>query len=81
MAFKSENLTPIANNTKLGVVPALWMYWNEAGDAVTGAGFIPKHYGVKAKDQVMVIANDGANHTFYHATVDGTGVITLVENA
>lgn len=81
MAFKSENLTPIANNTKLGVVPALWMYYNEAGDVVTGAGYIPKHYGVKAKDQIIVIDNDGGNNKFYNATVDASGVITLVANA
>lgn len=81
MAFKSENLTPIANNTKLGVVPALWMYYNEAGDVVTGAGYIPKHYGVKAKDQIIVIDNDGGNNTFYNATVNASGVITLVANA
>jgi hypothetical protein len=57
------------------------MYWNEAGEAVTGAGYIPKHYGVKAKDQIMVVDNDGGNNEFYHATVDGAGVITLVKNA
>jgi hypothetical protein len=80
MAFKSENLTPIANNTKLGVVPALWMYYNEAGDVVTGAGYIPAHYGVSAKDQVIVVDNTG-NSKFYHATVNASKVVTLVANA
>lgn len=81
MAFKSENLTPIANNTKLGVVPALWMYWNEANDIVTTAGYIPANYGMKAKDQVIVVDNDGGNAVWYNATVAASGVITLVANA
>lgn len=79
MAFKSENLTPIANNAKLGVVPALWMYYNEAGDTVTSAGYIPANYGVSAKDQIIVVDNTG-NSKFYHATVSASK-ITLVANS
>ena len=80
MAFKEQNLSCISNNAKIGVVPALWMYWNEAGDTVTTAGYIPANYGMKAKDQVIVVDNDGGNAVWYNATVSN-GVITLVANA
>lgn len=80
MAFKEQNLSCISNNAKIGVVPALWMYWNEASDTVTTAGYIPANYGMKAKDQVIVVDNDGGNAVWYNATVAG-GKITLVANA
>ena len=80
MAFKEQNLSCISNNAKIGVVPALWLYWNEAGDTVTAAGYIPAGYGMKAKDQVIVVDNDGGNAVWYNATVS-SGVITLVANA
>ena len=80
MAFKVNNLSCVSNNAKRGAVPAVWIYWNEASDTVTAAGFIPAHYGVAAKDQIMVIDSDGGNNTWYHATISG-GVITLVANA
>ena len=80
MAFKEQNLSCISNNAKIGVVPALWMYWNEAKDTVTTAGYIPANYGMKAKDQVIVVDNDGGNAVWYNATVS-SGKITLVANA
>ena len=80
MAFKEQNLSCISNNAKIGVVPALWMYWNEGGDTVTTAGYIPANYGMKSKDQVIVVDNDGGNSVWYNATVSN-GVITLVANA
>lgn len=80
MAFKEQNLSCISNNAKIGVVPALWMFWNEANDTVTTAGYIPANYGMKAKDQVVVVDNDGGNAVWYNATVS-SGVITLVANA
>lgn len=80
MAFKEQNLSCVSNNQKTGVVPALWIYWNEASDTVTTAGFIPAKYGMSAKDQVLVIDGDGADNAFYHATVS-SGVISLVANS
>lgn len=80
MAFKADNLSCVSNNQKTGVVPALWIYWNEGSDTVTTAGFIPAKYGMSAKDQVLVIAGDGASNAFYHATVS-SGVITLAANS
>jgi hypothetical protein len=80
MAFKNENLSSVANNCKTGVVPALWMYYNEANDTVTTAGYIPAHYGVSTRDQVIVVKSDGTS-AFYHATVSNAGVVTLVANA
>ena len=80
MAFKEQNLTCISNNQKTGVVPALWLYWNEGSDTVTTAGYIPAKYGMSAKDQVLVVAAAGGSATFYHATVS-SGVITLAANS
>lgn len=80
MAFKEQNLSCVSNNQKAGVVPAVWVYWNEAGDTVTTAGFIPAKYGMSAKDQVLVITANGGGNAWYHATVS-SGVITLAANS
>ena len=78
--FNAENLSCVWNNAKIGKVPAMWFYYNEAGDSVTDAGFIPAEYGMRAKDQVIVVDANGDNDVWYHATVVG-GKITLVANA
>lgn len=80
MAFKEQNLSCVSNNQKTGVVPAVWVYWNEASDTVTSAGYIPAKYGMSAKDQVLVIAANGGSNAWYHATVS-SGVITLAANS
>ena len=40
MAFNRDNLTIITNNVKAGVVPAVWVYYNEANDLVTATDFL-----------------------------------------
>lgn len=77
MAFKLTNLRPFGNNETSGVQPALFVYWNEAADTVTSAGFFAKNCGVKDKDQVLVVAKDGKTNAWHYATVASTGVITL----
>lgn len=77
MAFKLTNLRPFGNNETSGVQPALFVYWNEAGDTVTSAGFFDKDCGVKDKDQVLVIAANGTTNAWHYATVASTGAITL----
>lgn len=79
MSFKAKNLRPLGDNTTTGVVPQLWLFFNEDGDTVTTAGYIPNKYGVKAKDMVMVIPAAGTSIVWYHATV-AAGVITLAAN-
>lgn len=76
MAFKLTNLRPVGAHEASGVQPVLWTYFNEDGDAVTGAGYLEKGCGVKAKDQVMVIAANGQSQAWHYASV-ADGVITL----
>ena len=77
MAYNARNLTPIANNGKAGVVPAVWAYWNEAGDTVTTAGLI-KNVAMNLKDQVLVIAATGASNKWYYVSAKAAnGAITL----
>ena len=77
MAYKSENLTALGNTAKRGVKPALWIFYNEGGDAVTTAGFLPITCGVANKDKVMVITTTAsAEPAWYYATIS-SGVITL----
>lgn len=78
--FNVENLSCVCNNAKIGKVPAIWVYFNEAADEVTSAGFIPSTYGMKAKDQVIVVDASGESNKWYHATM-AEGKITLVANA
>ncbi len=82
MAFKLKNLRCIGNNETTGVVPSLWLYWNEAQDTVTTAGFLDKDSGVKNGDQVMSVDGDYGNAIFYNAAVNSTTrVITLTANS
>lgn len=80
MAFKAKNLRPLMDNVTTGVVPCVWMYFNEASDTVTTAGFIPKGYNVNAKDQVLVVTANGQSNAWYYASVSN-GVITLTAEA
>lgn len=80
MAFKARNLRQIGDNTTNGVVPTLFMYYNEAGDTVTAAGYIPTGYNVKDKDQVLVVAANGQKAEFHYASV-AAGIITLTKQA
>lgn len=80
MAYKRVNLTPIANNGKTGVVPALWLYWNEDNDAMTTAGII-KEIGMSVGDQVLVVSADKTANAFYHVSAKASdGSITLTAN-
>lgn len=75
MAFSRERLTCYANNARTGVVPALWLYYNEAGDTVTGAGYI-KDNRMAVNDVVKVI---GADHKIaeYYVSAVTAGAATL----
>lgn len=77
MAFKAKNLRPLGDNATRGVVPSLWVYYNEGGDTVTTGGYIPTSYGIKAKDQICVIPSNGHDATWYYVTVSGS-TATLV---
>lgn len=80
MAFSAKNLRPIGDNTTVGVVPNLWVYFNAASDTVTTAGFVPNKYGVKAKDMVAVIPAAGTSMAWYHVT-ESSGTLTLAANS
>lgn len=81
MAYKRGNLTPIANNGKAGVVPALWMYWNENNDTLTTAGLI-KEIGMSVGDQVIVVNATKTGNAFYSVSAKASdGSITLVANS
>lgn len=75
MAFKRENLTCYANNARTGVVPALWLYYNEGGDTVTAAGFIADNH-MAAGDIVTVLTTDHKKADYYVSAV-ANGKATL----
>ena len=76
MAFSAKNLRPLGDVVTTGVIPTIWVFYNAGSDTVTTAGFIPTGYGVKAKDQVCVVAANGQSQAWYYASVS-SGVITL----
>ncbi len=77
MAYKQKNLTAFGNTAKRNAAPALWIFYNEGGDTVTTAGFLPANCGVVAKDKVLVITTTAsALPAWYYASVS-SGVITL----
>lgn len=81
MAFKLTNLRPVGAHEASGVQPVLWTYFNEASDTVTTAGYLAKDCGVKAKDQVLVIAANGQTSKWHYASVAADGKITITAQA
>ena len=79
MAFNINNLTPVAGSCKAGVQPVLWMYWNNADDTMTTAGFI-KCQTMNLKDQVLVVKGDGSDIAFYYVSAKSGDSITLTAN-
>lgn len=78
MSFKLNNLTPYANNAKKGVIPALWLYYNEDADTLTTAGFFDKDCGVANNDRILVLSTTAIAPDWYKASVSN-GVITLAK--
>ena len=80
MAFNRENLTIIANNAKSGTVPAMWLYWNEASDTVTDAGYIVDTR-VRVGDQIDVLVAAFTSFVRYRVSAVTDGAATLVSAA
>ncbi len=78
MAFSKLRLTTFGNNAKSGVSPAIWIYYNSAGDTVTTAGYIANTYGLKAGDKVMVITATPANLPVWYYVSITSGVVSLI---
>lgn len=78
MAYKRENITCYANNARTGVVPALWLYYNEAGDTVTTAGYVVDQRIAK-NDVVTVIGTDHKKAEYYvSAAENGKATLTAI---
>lgn len=65
--FSLDKLTCYANNARTGVVPALWLYDNTAGDTVTEAGFI-KDNRIALNDYVTVVNTSDHKRTEYYVS-------------
>lgn len=76
MAFSREKLTCYANNARTGVTPALWLYDNTDGDAVTSKGFI-KDQRIAKNDYVTVVSTSDHKRTEYYVYVVTNGAATL----
>jgi len=76
MAYNQENLTIMTNNVKSGVVPAVYAYWNEDDDTMTGAGLLVDNRLVVG-DQVWVIADDYTAQVLYNVASVSSGAATL----
>lgn len=76
MAYKNTNFGPM-HNAAQSAAPCVFVYWNENGDSITGAGYFPQNAGIKTGDLVLVLAKDSATAPKWHKlTVADTGVIT-----
>lgn len=74
--FSLDKLTCYANNARTGVVPALWLYDNTAGDTVTEAGFI-KDNRIALNDYVTVVNTSDHKRTEYYVSSVAKGAATL----
>lgn len=77
MAFNRENLTAVANTLKSGVVPVLYVYFNEANDTVTTSGFFTDNRLVVG-DQIDVVASDYTARVKYRVSAVSEGAATIV---
>lgn len=79
MAFNRENLTIMDNNVKAGATPKVYSYWNEANDAVNGAGyFVDSRLAVG--DQILVITQAMTSNAFYNIASVSNGAATAQAN-
>lgn len=78
MAFSRERLTCYANNARTGVVPALWLYYNEDRDTVTSDGYFKDNRMAK-NDIVKVVGTDHKIADYYVSAVTaGAATLTAV---
>ena len=77
MAYTQENLTLMNGNVKAGVVPAVYSYWNEAGDTVTGAGFFVDNR-LNVGDQIWLITATYDQQILYYVSAVTAGAATVV---
>lgn len=80
MAFNRENLTIVANNAKAGEVPKQWLYYNEASDTVTDAGFFTD-YRLAVGDQIDVLVAAYTSIGRYRVSAVSDGAATVVASA
>lgn len=81
--FKTRltNLTPASNNAKSKIVPVIFYYFNVKGDTITTKGYFDDRFGIKKNDRIAVFSNTTGAPTWYIATVDTNGDITLATSA
>jgi len=74
MAFVKTNLSIVTNSVKAGVVPAMWLYYNEDDDDLTTLGSLVERR-MTVGDLIMNYKADFTVLTFYRVTVvtAGTG--------
>jgi hypothetical protein len=77
MAFNSENLGVIGNNTKSGVVPVVYTYYNKDSDTVTASGYFVD-LRLKIGDQIQVTSADYTTLGFYRISAIAAGAATAV---
>jgi len=78
MAFNNKKLAPMSNNARSGDIPMVWLYDNVVEDTVTGAGFIPTGYGLRARDTVQVTDADGDIAWYKVGITDNVATLTLM---
>lgn len=80
MAFKKENLSIVTNNMKASVVPSLWSYYNEAGDAVSIANYFAEPR-MTVGDLVMVYVKNCLSSVMYRISAKSTDKFTATATA
>lgn len=80
MAFNRDNLSIVVNNIKSGVVPSLWLYYNDGDDTVTTAGFFTD-YRLRVGDQIDVLSDDYTTVTRYRVSAVSDGAATVIAGA
>lgn len=80
MAFTLENLTIATNHIKAGVVPSLWIYYNENNDSVIAANYFQERR-LTVGDIISVVRDDNTGSSLYRISAKSTDGTTATATA
>ena len=67
MTFDLNRLLPQGDNSKTGVCPNWYTYYNKDSDTVTASGYFKAGF-LKAKDQITVVPAAGTSRANYYVS-------------
>jgi hypothetical protein len=80
MAFNRENLVCLGGNSKAGVCPVSYTYWNETTDTVTATGYFAD-VALRVGDQINVINATYTTPKAYYVSAVASNKATVIASS